>query len=115
MPSAAREWVAESDADFRSAQRLLRARNDPDFDGAFFHAQQCVEKLMKAVLIRKKTVSPKTHGSLAAGHANCGRSAGPVQPHTLSPSPATSTAAPTRLQICNASDSDSGATWISSQ
>ena len=36
MPSAVREWVAKSDADFRSAQRLLRARNDPDFDGAFF-------------------------------------------------------------------------------
>jgi HEPN domain-containing protein len=61
MPSAVREWVAKADADFRSAQRLLRARKDPDFDGAFFHAQQCVEKLMKAVLIRKKTVPPKTH------------------------------------------------------
>ena len=61
MPSAVREWVAKSDADFRSAQRLLRARKDPDFDGAFFHAQQSVEKLMKAVLIRKKSVPPKTH------------------------------------------------------
>ena len=61
MPSAVREWVAKSDADFRSAQRLLRARKDPDYDGAFFHAQQCVEKLMKAVLIRRKTVPPKTH------------------------------------------------------
>jgi HEPN domain-containing protein len=61
MPSAVREWVAKADADFRSAQRLLRARKEPDFDGAFFHAQQCIEKLMKAALIRKKKVPPKTH------------------------------------------------------
>jgi HEPN domain-containing protein len=61
MPSAVREWVDKADADFRSAQRLLRARKDPDFDGAFFHAQQCVEKLIKAALIRKRIVPPKTH------------------------------------------------------
>ena len=28
----------------------LRARKDPDFDGAFFHAQQCAEKYLKAFL-----------------------------------------------------------------
>src|SRR3954471_5435514 len=61
MPSVVREWVDKADADFRSAQRLLRARKDPDFDGAFFHSQQCVEKLIKASLIRKRIVPPKTH------------------------------------------------------
>lgn len=28
MPSAVNEWIAKSDADFRSAQRLLRARKE---------------------------------------------------------------------------------------
>lgn len=32
------------------AERILRARNRSDFSNACFHAQQCAEKYMKAVL-----------------------------------------------------------------
>ena len=39
----------------------MRARKAPNHDSACFHAQQCAEKLMKAVLIDRKVVPPRTH------------------------------------------------------
>jgi HEPN domain-containing protein len=39
----------------------MRARKHPNYDAVCFHTQQCIEKLMKAVLIRKKRVPPHTH------------------------------------------------------
>ncbi len=47
-----REWVFKSDEDFRSAQVLL-ADELPLVTPALFHLQQCVEKLLKAWLIRQ--------------------------------------------------------------
>jgi len=34
---------------------------NPNYDAVCFHAQQCVEKLMKAVLISRNQLPPKTH------------------------------------------------------
>ncbi len=53
--------VSKAEGDFNSAVRELRARKSPNYDSACFHAQQCVEKLMKALLIARKAVPPKTH------------------------------------------------------
>ena len=55
------EWVEKADGDFHSAQREVRARKKPNFDAACFHAQQCVEKYLKAILQKRNIYFPKTH------------------------------------------------------
>jgi HEPN domain-containing protein len=44
------EWIEKAEGDFVSAQREIRARKDPNYDAACFHAQQCLEKYLKARL-----------------------------------------------------------------
>ncbi len=61
MKRATREWVEKAEADFQSVQRELRARKLPNLDGACFHAQQCVEKYLKARLQEAEIPFPKTH------------------------------------------------------
>lgn len=61
MNATVREWVEKAEGDFASAGRELRARKSPNYDSACFHAQQCIEKLMKAALIARKAAAPKTH------------------------------------------------------
>ncbi|HQK23390.1 MAG TPA: HEPN domain-containing protein [Candidatus Latescibacteria bacterium] len=61
MNEVVREWVTKAEGDFRTASRECRARQNPNFDAVCFHAQQCVEKLMKAALISAGLVPPKTH------------------------------------------------------
>ena len=55
------EWAEKAEGDFFSAQRELRARKNPNYDSACFHAQQCVEKYLKAVLQGWEIAFPKTH------------------------------------------------------
>jgi HEPN domain-containing protein len=55
------EWLVKADADFVTANRELRARKMPNYDAACFHAQQCVEKLLKSIMIHEKLVPPKSH------------------------------------------------------
>lgn len=55
------EWAEKADADFLTANRELEVTDKPNYDAVCFHAQQCVEKLMKAVLISKNTLPPRTH------------------------------------------------------
>ena len=61
MSETLSEWLAKAEDDFHAAATLIRARKHPNPDAACFHAQQSVEKLMKAVLIRRKRVPPRTH------------------------------------------------------
>ncbi len=42
-------------------QRGLRARKHPHYDGVCFHAQQCLEKYLKARLIAADAPFPRTH------------------------------------------------------
>ncbi len=49
MKKLTKEWVDKAEDDFIVAKREYRAKN-PVYDAACFHAQQCVEKYMKAVL-----------------------------------------------------------------
>jgi len=51
MVTISQEWIAKAEGDLTTALREYRARNAPNYDAACFHAQQCVEKYMKAVLI----------------------------------------------------------------
>ncbi len=55
------EWLVKADADFVTAQREARARKMPNYDAACFHAQQCVEKLLKAMMIHEGVVPPRSH------------------------------------------------------
>lgn len=54
-------WIAKADGDYRTAHRELCAPDHPNYDAVCFHAQQCIEKLMKAVLISKGVVHPHIH------------------------------------------------------
>ena len=56
-----RKWVKKAEADFQSVQREIRARKNPNLDGACFHAQQCIEKYLKARLQEAAIPFPRTH------------------------------------------------------
>jgi HEPN domain-containing protein len=62
MPSeTVREWMAKAEGDFAVACREILARKSPNYDAVCFHCQQCVEKLMKGLLIHLGITPPKTH------------------------------------------------------
>ena len=61
MNDVIREWLAKAEGDFRTAQRELAVVEAPNLDAVCFHAQQCIEKLMKALLIARGELPPKTH------------------------------------------------------
>ena len=61
MNETIKEWLAKADGDFHTASREADAIELPNYDAVCFHAQQCVEKLMKAVLIQRGVVPPRTH------------------------------------------------------
>src|SRR3990172_2923200 len=58
-----RAWAASAEEDFVLARTALQ-RKKPLVSGACFHAQQCAEKYMKALLISKGADFPKTHDLL---------------------------------------------------
>ena len=58
------EWLAKADGDYRTATRELGVNDKPNFDAVCFHAHQCVEKTMKAVLIQHEKDAPRTHDLL---------------------------------------------------
>jgi len=55
-----REWVAKAESDLKSATHLLKMEDCPA-DSVCFHAQQCVEKYLKALLVAQGLEFPKTH------------------------------------------------------
>ena len=65
MNATIREWIEKAEADLATARRELVASDFPNYDAVCFHAQQCVEKLMKALLIQLGITPPKTHQLLA--------------------------------------------------
>ncbi len=67
MNGTVKEWIAKAEGDFDVAQLVLRADLRPNYDAVCFHAQQCVEKLMKAVLIHHATKPPRIHDLVALG------------------------------------------------
>jgi len=61
MNPLALEWVAKAEEDFSVAQREYRARKNPAYNAACFHAQQCAEKYLKARLQEANIAFPRTH------------------------------------------------------
>ena len=62
MRRISRDWLLSAEMDLRSIERML----DEEFLApvACFHAQQCVEKSLKAILEEKGVRPPKTHDVL---------------------------------------------------
>ena len=56
-----REWLAKADNDLTTAAHTLTLGEDCPTDTVCFHAQQCVEKYIKALLVFRATAFPKTH------------------------------------------------------
>ncbi len=54
------EWVQKAEGDHHVTMRLLEDAA-PVYDAVCFHAQQCVEKYLKAVLQENEIGFPKTH------------------------------------------------------
>ena len=61
MKPSTLEWVDKAEADFATALRELRARRQPNYDSACYHAQQCLEKYLKARLIEAGIAFPRSH------------------------------------------------------
>jgi len=61
MNPATAEWVSKAEGDFATAGRELRARKNPNYDAVCFHAQQCAEKYLKAILQEHDKHIPKIH------------------------------------------------------
>jgi HEPN domain-containing protein len=56
-----REWLHKAENDLLTAAHTLTLGPNCPTDTVSFHAQQCVEKYLKAFLISRSTLFPKTH------------------------------------------------------
>ena len=61
MNGTVREWIDKAEGDYGTAERELRAAGHPNYDAVCYHAQQCIEKLMKGLLIDRGVTPPRTH------------------------------------------------------
>jgi len=53
--------LAKAEDDLRAAELILAAGDDGPSDAAAYHAQQCVEKCLKALFVRRGVDCPRTH------------------------------------------------------
>ena len=63
--SAVPEWIRKAEADWAAASTLYSQNNEELHDAVVFHAQQCVEKLLKARLIQLNQPIQKVHDLVA--------------------------------------------------
>jgi HEPN domain-containing protein len=56
-----RQWIRKAEDDFDAAGRLLKSGPGCPCDPVCFHAQQCVEKYLKSMLVLRAIPFPKTH------------------------------------------------------
>ena len=61
MKAITKEWISKAEDDWNAAGILYRHRKHPNYDGACFHTQQCVEKYFKARLDEAGVAFGKTH------------------------------------------------------
>lgn len=55
------DWLEKGEGDFKIAVQLL-SLSDPAFqDGICYHCQQCIEKLIKGLLLKRGIPFPKVH------------------------------------------------------
>jgi HEPN domain-containing protein len=56
-----REWIAKAENDLTNAVHTLQLRDQCPTDTVCFHAQQCVEKYLKAFLVSRGIPFPRIH------------------------------------------------------
>ncbi|MFN3308895.1 MAG: HEPN domain-containing protein [Anaerolineales bacterium] len=61
MKPLTEEWVSKAEDDYIVALKMFRARKQPVYDAVCYHAQQCAEKYLKAILQEHDVPIPKTH------------------------------------------------------
>lgn len=59
--SVVRGWVQKAEGDLKNAAVVLATEDEKAADTVAFHAQQCVEKYLKALLTYKEVDFPKAH------------------------------------------------------
>lgn len=64
MKPETQEWVEKAEGDLKVARREAQTV-DPVYEAVCFHAQQGVEKYMKAILEEHNIVFPKIHDLIA--------------------------------------------------
>ena len=57
----AQEWVAKAENDLKNAAHTLTLGDECPTDTVCFHAQQCVEKYLKALLVMLQIEFSRTH------------------------------------------------------
>lgn len=55
------EWIRKAEADLATSMRESAVQDDPNNDAICFHAQQCAEKYIKAVLTDNGKRFARTH------------------------------------------------------
>ncbi len=60
-PDIVARWMEKAVNGLRNATHTLTLQEDCPFDTVCFHAQQCVEKRLKAILLRFGVDVPRTH------------------------------------------------------
>ena len=66
-------WVEKAEHDLTNAEHTLTLGDDCPVDTVCFHAQQCVEKYLKALLVFYGIVPPRTHNLRVLMQAICAR------------------------------------------
>lgn len=61
MNEVIKEWIDKAEADFATAKREFAVTDATNYDAVCFHAQQCIEKLIKGLLISHGKTPPKIH------------------------------------------------------
>ncbi len=61
MNEIVKEWVFKAEGDFRTASREIKVIDFPNYDAVCYHCEQCIEKLMKALLIKSEATFDYTH------------------------------------------------------
>jgi HEPN domain-containing protein len=56
-----RAWVVKAENDLKTAIQTLKLGKEAPTDTVSFHAQQCIEKYLKALLVFRCTPFPKIH------------------------------------------------------
>jgi HEPN domain-containing protein len=64
MKPETREWIEKAEGDLKVARREGQTV-DPVYDAVCFHAQQCAEKYLKALLEEHNVVFPRIHDLIA--------------------------------------------------
>ncbi len=65
MKPTTNEWITKAEGDFGVMQREANVTIEPNFDAVCFHAQQCAEKYLKAMLCEADIQFGKIHDLVA--------------------------------------------------